>query len=638
MNRPDCPPGAPGAAPLWAALAACAALLFWIANGAAVLENDRGEAWHHYEYLVDGFLKGQTSLSVEPAPQLLALGDPYNPELNGPWRLWDASLYRGKFYLYFGPTPVLLMLPWRVVLGHPMPERLAVAAFAAAGLCALALLVGGVRSRHFAGLSPWAAGGILFVAMCASWLPVTLRRPEVWELPLVAACACLWWALYFLWRCLGAEGGGRWALGIGAAVALMLGSRPTSLLAGAAVIALLFDFRQQGGRRIYMAAAVAAAGGLALLAYNVARFGHPFEFGQSYQLWGADERNVRHFSPAYAPYNAWLYLISLPNLSPYFPFVLAVPPGGEPPGYVGIDEMHGALLALPVQFASLAALAWAWRRRRDPGALPLRRTIVAALLATSFAACFLFCYAGSASRYISELFAGATAATAIGLMAIFSGSSGGTVRNVVRLLALCASVWTVGYVALASAEHRILFRKTNPFAYGFAAHLLDYPSLWVARSRGAVFGPMEVAIRLAPFRGQASTALVSNGRPGMMNQLVIERIGPRRVRLLFAENSLSAVAATPVLQVDGDLIRVRVEAPWLYPPPQHPWWDAVADPLLRRDLQTRFLISVGGAAYSAHTAGYFDPIRFEPWVVTRAAAAARTEWVESIGPVPNSGR
>ena len=237
-------PGGPASSLMKASYAACAALLLWIANGAAARLGDRGEAWHHYDYLVDGFLEGQASLSVRPAPELLALRDPYDPSLNGPWRLWDASLYHGRFYLYFGPTPVLLLLPWRVLTGHHMPERIAVAAFAALGLLALALLIREVRRRHFPALSPAAAAGILAVATFASWLPVTLRRPEVWELPLVAACACLWWALYFLWRCLGAERGVRWAIGVGAAIALLLGSRPTCFFAGAAILALLFDFRR----------------------------------------------------------------------------------------------------------------------------------------------------------------------------------------------------------------------------------------------------------------------------------------------------------------------------------------------------------------------------------------------------------
>jgi len=633
MNPPAAVATRRSLAPLWAALAACALLLAWIANGAAALEGDRTDAWHHYEYLVDGFLKGQTSLSVEPAPELLRLRDPYDPARNGPWRLWDASLYRGRFYLYFGPTPALVMLPWRVATGHHLPQRLAVAAFGAAGMAALALLIAGVRRRHFPGLGPCAAAGILIVAMCASWLPVTIRRPDVWELPLVAACACLWWALYFLWRSLESGAGARWALAAGAAVALMLGSRPTCVFAGAAVLLSMAELRRQAGPRLALAAAVAAAGGLALLAYNVARFGHPLEFGQSYQLWGADERNVRHFSPLYAPYNAWLYLLALPDLSPYFPFVLAVPPGGEPPGYLVIDEMHGALFAIPVQLASLAALGWAWRHRADPGALALRRTIWAAALASAFSACVLFCFAGATSRYITELFAGATVATAIGLMAILAPGPGGPARNVARLLALCAAAWTVCYVALASAEHRILFRRTNPAAYARAARLLDYPSAWA--SRGRPFGPVEVTVRIAPGPGPRSTVLVSSGRPGMMNQLILERTDPDHARLVLAENALSVVVASPPVRVEGGLLRARIDAPWLYPPPQSPWWDGLADRRLRGELQTRFSIEVGGTVSTAHTAHFFDPTRFEPWVTTRGSPAAGVVWVESIGrPAP----
>ena len=122
--------------------------------------------------------------------------------------------------------------------------------------------------------------------------------------------------------------------------------------------------------------------------------------------------------------------------------MLAVPPGGQPAGHLGIDEMHGALFAIPVQLASLVAVAWAWRHRADPGAMALRRTIWAASLSSVFAACILFCFAGAASRYITELFAGATVATAIGLMALFGGSLVGPAGNVLRLLAICAGAWT----------------------------------------------------------------------------------------------------------------------------------------------------------------------------------------------------
>ena len=108
-------------------------------------------AWHHYEYMVDGFLSGHLYLSLPPPKELLALPDPYDPTQNIRYRLWDVSLYQGKYYLYYGPTPaLLLMLPWKVVTGHHLPQRLATGIFAVAGFAAIALLAGaGVRRRYF---------------------------------------------------------------------------------------------------------------------------------------------------------------------------------------------------------------------------------------------------------------------------------------------------------------------------------------------------------------------------------------------------------------------------------------------------------------------------------------------------------
>jgi len=89
----------------------------------------------HYNKLVDGFLEGHLYLSVAPDPRLLQAADPYAPSLNAPYRLHDASLFRSRYYLYFGPAPaVSLLLPFRMVTNLRMPERLAVALFLFAGL------------------------------------------------------------------------------------------------------------------------------------------------------------------------------------------------------------------------------------------------------------------------------------------------------------------------------------------------------------------------------------------------------------------------------------------------------------------------------------------------------------------------
>ena len=638
MSPPDDHFRRPSMAPFWGALAACALMLFWIADSAEVLEHDQPGAWHHYDYLIEGFVHGHTHLSVAPDPGLLKLKDPYDPQANGPYRLWDASLYKGQYYLYFGPTPAILLLPWRLIAGHPLPQRLAVAAFAIAGVGALALFVLRVRRLHFPKLSPDAAGVVLIASVAASWLPVVLRRPDVWELPVVAGCACLWWGLYFLWRCLESDGGTGWAVGIGCMVALMLGSRPTELLAGALLIVMIFQITKSARRPVTAAATIAGVAGVLLLLYNTVRFGNPLEFGQSYQLWGADERGVRHFSLTYAAHNAWVYLLALPSLSPYFPFVMAVPPGGEPPGYLGIDEMHGGLVAVPVQLAGIAAAVWSWRQRRNPDARALRCTIAASLLCSVLSGAVLFCFAGAVTRYSTELFAGSTVAAAIGMMAVLGGKWIGTLANVSRLLVLCACAWTVGFSALASAENRIFFRKTNPLTYSVAAHVLNYPSLWYAQSQGIVYGPMALSVHLEPFTGVSSTVLLSSGRPGMTNQLVLERLDARHARFLFAENALSGVLATPVLEVEGNRLRARIEAPWLYPPTQHPWWREIRNASLRADLRTRFVLQAGGTATATHTAAFFDPTEFEPRVATRESEGGRGAWVEALESLPVPSR
>ena len=231
-----------------------------------------------------------------------------------------------------------------------------------------------MRDRHFPGLSPAALGAILIVAFHASWLPVVLRRSALWELPVVSAVACLWWALYFLWKFHDSGGRARWAVAAGIALALLMGSRATYVLGAVAVALLLFAPAggpgPVAGRRrgaALAAAGIAALGGFGLLAYNRARFGSWSEFGMSYMLFGEDYRGIRFFNPAFIPFNAWIYLFSLPQLGPYFPFAHPFWTDSRPAGFVGYEEIYGVIFMMPVHLAGLFALGWAWARPRRPG-------------------------------------------------------------------------------------------------------------------------------------------------------------------------------------------------------------------------------------------------------------------------------
>lgn len=51
-------------------------------------------AGSYYDLLADAFVHGQLHLRIKPAPELLALSDPYDPETNWRYRLHDALLYQ----------------------------------------------------------------------------------------------------------------------------------------------------------------------------------------------------------------------------------------------------------------------------------------------------------------------------------------------------------------------------------------------------------------------------------------------------------------------------------------------------------------------------------------------------------------
>jgi hypothetical protein len=625
---------------LWAAFGLCAAAIFWTANGVAPWDGDRSNAWHQYEYLTEGFLHGHTFLSVEPAPELLKLKDPYDPVANAPYRLWDTSLFNGKYYLYQGPTPaVALMLPWRAVTGHMLPQRIAVAVFAAAGLAGLTLLLWEVRRRHFPGLSAAALGLIVVVAFHATWLPVTLRRSALWELPVVSAAACLWWSVYFLWKYHDSGGRVRWAAATGAALALLMGSRAAALFGAGAVALLLFvpvgtpgTARVNRWRGPLLAAALAAAGGMALLLYNRVRFGHWLDFGLSYALFGEDYRRIHYSNIGFIPYNLWVYLFSPPRPGPYFPFLHPFWSDDHPAGFVGFEEMYGVAFMMPVHVAAVAAFGWAWTNRAAVGMRAAVVTLAASVCTTLLAGVVLFAWAWACSRFITELMAGWTVATGVGLMIVFCPGAGRPGR-LTRCLAAAAACWTIASVWLASAEFRGFMRETNPRTYAAFAHALDYPSLWWARSHHVEFGPVEMSVRVDTEARAQKTVIMASGRPQNENQVVLNQAGAGSARVTLLENE-HAVLETPDLPFSSERLHIKLEAPWLYPPPEHPFWDAIADPGVRLDLQTRFSVEWNDGRARVNSTRSADPIGFAPAVLDAQAADSRLPWIEGYRRIP----
>jgi len=213
-------------------------LYFWITAPAVSQLPSARAADAYYNLLVDGFRAGHLSLATSPRPELTRLRDPYDPAQNGPYRLHDASYFRGRYYLYFGVTPALLLFwPYVALTGHYLWHKQAVMIFCAGGFLTSVGIFLALRRRYFgevgAGLL---AAGTLAVGF-ASIAPVMMRRPDVWEVPISCAYFLLMVMLSAIWGALHAERRpSAWLAGASLAFGLAVGARPSVLFCGAALL------------------------------------------------------------------------------------------------------------------------------------------------------------------------------------------------------------------------------------------------------------------------------------------------------------------------------------------------------------------------------------------------------------------
>ena len=323
----------------------------------------------------EAFQHGHAALPVAPSPDLLALDDPYDPTQNRPYRINDASLYKGRYYLYFGPVPAaVLFLPLRVV-GIDLTDRWAAPLLAFAGFaCAAALLL--FLIGRFVPRTPtaWRLTAVAALGL-GNVVLFMLRRPDVYEVSIASGLFFLMAATLLLVVGTLRESPSLPLVALGSlTLGLAAGSRANMVLA-APLLAWswwrVMRARSDWRRRAVIRTAAAAVGpfalcllGLAL--YNVGRFGSPTEFGLSYQVGGLNSRELDFFSVDRVLPGAWFNVLQPPHFGLDFPFVTLRPhyPGTLPADY-GVEPVAGILLVAPV-LAALAVGPLIVRSARDP--------------------------------------------------------------------------------------------------------------------------------------------------------------------------------------------------------------------------------------------------------------------------------
>ena len=271
-------------------------------------------ATNYYDMLATSFQHGRLSLEIEPNATLLSLPDPYDVQARksqpDAFYIFDSSLYKGKFYLYWGPAPALFLAAAKFWIPGEVGDQYIVFAsvlglFGVESVFALELW-----RRFFPDLPVWTA--LLGIFLCGLISPMTwmLSQPEIYEASIISGQFFLIGGLFFAFMALDdGPSPSAWKLALaGVVLSLAIASRLTLVLPALFIIAMIVIwivrdyFRTRDIAKAWKPLTALAvpliAGALLLGWYNWARFGSIFESGLRYQLSGIDYRN--HFKDIFS--------------------------------------------------------------------------------------------------------------------------------------------------------------------------------------------------------------------------------------------------------------------------------------------------------------------------------------------------
>ncbi len=549
---------------------------FWIARvpGAPWFNEVAND---HYTLQAEGFRQGHLHAAVEPRPELLALPDPYDPVANAPYRIHDMSLWNGKYYLYFGPAPIVLfILPFRWITGWYPADFVVVPTFCTVGLIFAAAALRSAQRRYFPDASTWV---LLLLVAALSWgnPALHLNHPvQFYQIAISCAYALGMMAIWAYERAFASETRRlRWfvigSLGLG----LTLAARPNYLfgVGGALLVAGLALYRPANqplavwlraqSRLVLSILGPVALVGVGLLAYNHLRFGDLLEFGTRYQLAGSNQLHLAALHPRHIPPHGAEYLFQSVVWQPYFPFLDVAP--GEP---VGVFRY------LPLAVVSLWLLVvvgktWRQERTLEP---PLVWSGMALGMGTGNALAVSAVAFPPLLRYAPDFAPYFLLAGAVVLLRWLHRSRN---RRWAVMASAGISLWCVAVVVAVQVANTPAASRSVEWS-----RRLNLPTAWWQQLMGHQHGPLQLRLQLPPAEaGQVEPLLQSGFTPDRRNWVALRFLSHDRAVVVYFHAGLGELVSEPFDVPPDREVTVEIRSGMLLPPVTHPIyrdWDATA--------------------------------------------------------------
>ncbi len=304
-----------------------------INTGFQYIDNDTKT---QYYALTEAILDGKFYLPISPSQKLKSLKNPYDTNYRSQYLkryedyYWDTAYYKGKYYVYFGITPVLvLFLPYYVLFQTHLSISTSILIFCFLSILGIFYFLYQLIRRWFSKTSflTYLLLSFLFVSSCGLFYIV--KRPTFYHIPISCGFMFMIWGLGLWISSTVSFKNRKLKLFLGSLfMALVAGSRPPFLVSYAFAPLIFYQdifkkrvlFSKKSMKETICFLLPIVVFAVFMMYYNYVRFSSIFDFGANYNL-TTNDMTKRGFIFSRIPSGIFAYLFQPTTIYPIFPYI-----------------------------------------------------------------------------------------------------------------------------------------------------------------------------------------------------------------------------------------------------------------------------------------------------------------------------